>query len=281
MYCYLCDSNKITIKDGSVRDNNSLKILECTNCSLVFLNNFDHIQDEFYEQSKMRDGNQIKKWIKDTYKDDKRRFLKLKNSLINKDILDFGAGNGNFLKLSKKYANSVVAVELDKESHKIYKKNKIDYYSNINEISVNKKFDIITLFHVIEHFKDPITYLKNISNFLKKDGKIILEFPNSNDALLSLYKSKNFSEYTYWSCHLMLFNEKTIRTLIEKSGLICGNIEQIQRYPISNHLYWLSNGKPGGHEIWPFLNNNIVNKKYEKILSDLKICDTIMVEVKK
>lgn len=281
MACYLCDSDDIKIREGSVRDNQDLKIFECKKCSLVFLNNFDHIQDNFYEQSKMRNGEEIKKWIKDTYKDDRRRFLKLKNDLINKDILDFGAGNGNFLKLAKKYANSVTAIELDRESHIIFKKNKINYYLDINEIPADKKFDVITLFHVIEHLKDPISYLKSISNILKEDGKIILEFPNSNDSLLSLYKSKEFSNFTYWSCHLMLFNEKTIKMIVEKSGLNSSKIEQLQRYSIANHLYWLSQGVPGGHNIWPFLDNLNVNKQYEKILSNLKMCDTIMIEVTK
>ena len=54
------------------------------------------------------------------------------------------------------------------------------------------------------------------------------------------------------------------------------NIEQFQRYPLSNHLYWLSHGKPGGHELWNFLNNKNLAKSYENELSKLGKCDTII-----
>ena len=55
------------------------------------------------------------------------------------------------------------------------------------------------MFHVIEHLKDPVNLLKKASHFLKDDSKIFLEIPNADDVLLSLYKSKDFSKFTYTS----------------------------------------------------------------------------------
>ena len=49
-----------------------------------------------------------------------------------------------------------------------------------------------------------------------------------------------------------------------------------KRYPLSNHLYWLSKGVPNGHNKWKFLNNNILNKCYTAELSKLGKCDTII-----
>jgi hypothetical protein len=51
----------------------------------------------------------------------------------------------------------------------------------------------------------------------------------------------------HWSQHLFLFNTETLRLLADKAELRIVSIQQCQRYPRSNHLYWLSQGKPGGH----------------------------------
>ena len=63
---------------------------------------------------------------------------------------------------------------------------------------------------------------------------------------------------------------------MKQCGLKINSIEHIQRYSLSNHLYWLSKGKPGGHEIWNFLENIKLNKEYEKQLSSIGKTDTII-----
>ena len=79
----------------------------------------------------------------------------------------------------------------------------------------------------------------------------------------------------------MLFDEDNIKQIIKKAGLKAHNVEQIQRYPLSNHLFWLSKQKPGGHEKWSFLNSETLEREYERILGSQGMCDTIMVEVRK
>ena len=115
------------------------------------------------------------------------------------------------------------------------------------EISgLKEKWDIITMFHVLEHLPDPRKTLKELAGKLKPGGKVIVEVPNSKDALLTLYKSGPFSEFTYWSCHLFLFNAATLSAVAEQAGYRVEFIKHIQRYPVSNHLHWLAEGKPGG-----------------------------------
>ena len=97
-------------------------------------------------------------------------------------------------------------------------------------------------------------------------------------ALLTVYDSESFSKFTYWGCHLILFNHDTIRMAIEKAGLECTNIEQVQRYPLSNHMYWLSKDSPGGHNIWKFLSDSNLECEYAQALAKAKICDTLLVE---
>lgn len=72
---------------------------------------------------------------------------------------------------------------------------------------------------------------------LEKNGEIIVEVPNSDDALLTLYENKGFQNFTYWSEHLFLFSSKAIVNMVEQAGLKSNWVKHIQRYPLSNHLY--------------------------------------------
>ena len=281
--CYLCNATNFEHIEGKVRDIPDMKILKCCVCGLVFLEKFDHIDNEFYEDSKMRKSRDVS--VLDTYLnecrgDDLRRAQQLKPQIINKAVLDFGCGGGGFLAEIKNHVKKCVGVEKDKDLKKIIEqKLDITVYSDIDKIE--DKFDVITLFHVLEHFKDPRDILMRLSRLLNKRGRIIVEVPNANDALLSLYRCKEFSEFTYWGCHLYLFNNSCLEKLIKDSGLVIDYIKQVQRYPLSNHLYWLAKGKPGGHKIWNFIDSDELNVVYRDKLSEFSACDTIIVSARR
>jgi hypothetical protein len=97
--------------------------------------------------------------------------------------------------------------------------------------------------------------------------------------LLTLYDSNEFANFTYWSQHLFLFNQFTFTELVKKSGLKLNWVKQIQRYGLSNHLYWLSKGLPGGHIKWTFLNSDLIDEIYSQQLASVGKCDTIMISV--
>ena len=291
MKCYLCGSNSSTQKEGRVRDNSKLKILECCVCGLVYLDSNDHIKDEFYEQSNMHKSNlnqdrllKIEEWLKLTELDDQRRFEMIKNTLVNKSVLDFGCGAGGFLRKSQRIASKVFGIELEERVRK-YWESEITIFKDVN--SLKNKFDlkensidVITSFHVLEHLKDPMNILLELKEIVKQDGIIIIEVPNSNDALLTMYESKKFQEFSYWSQHLYLFNSGTIKLLAKKAGLKLISLKHIQRYPLSNHLFWLSKGKPGGHQKWEFLDSVELSNAYENALSKIGLTDTIIAFLK-
>ena len=280
MKCSLCNSQTLKKRSGSVRDSKNLEIFECLDCGLVFLSEDSHIDDKFYEDSNMHQDFDFNKWKNETLVDDMRRFKFLENSLINKKILDFGSGNGGFLKFAKDISKKVLGVELEKAVISHYKEEKIPLENDLNNI--NEKFDLITSFHVIEHIKEPLEILEKLSNLLEENGKLIIEVPNANDALLTIYENEAFSHFTYWSCHLYLYTRHTLELLAKKAGLEVEFIKHIQRYPLSNHLYWLSKNKSGGHEKWSnFLDSEELSKAYENQLASLGATDTIIACLKK
>jgi len=281
--CYLCNGTNFKKRPGSVRDNMKLKVLECKNCGLVFLSSFSHITSNHYKRSGMHGKKKpnLNKWQDETYTDDIRRFNFIKGKIVNKSLLDFGCGIGGFLQLvqNSKLALSVAGVEQEETLKESFSERQLNVFSDIMDVSGSTKYDIITAFHVIEHLSDPASTLLALSKLLKKNGEIIIEVPSSNDALLTLYECDAFSHFTYWSQHLFLFNTKTLVKLVEKTALKVNWIKQIQRYPLSNHLYWLSKGLPGGHDVWRFLDEKRLNKAYEAQLDKIGKTDTILASI--
>lgn len=282
--CYLCENSECEKLDVKVRDNSELEVFRCNKCQLVFLSSFDHIKDGFYESDGMHNGIvDVENWLKQTKDDDVRRYKFLKKQIKGKNVLDFGCGNGGFLSLAKKNAQNAVGIELQQSLKDFYVKQGLEVFTDIEEMSekVSENFDFITMFHVLEHIKDPISFLKKLGTKLNDNGEIIIEVPNSDDALLTLYKNQAFINFTYWSCHLFFFNESSFLEAVKQAGFKVNYLKHVQRYPFVNHLWWQVFKKPGGHKKLWFLNFSFVNKLYENSLINMKATDTIVVSISK
>jgi 2-polyprenyl-3-methyl-5-hydroxy-6-metoxy-1,4-benzoquinol methylase len=275
MNCYLCKSTLFNTRKGQVRDAPELKILECADCGLVTLSSLEHIRSGFYEKSGMHGAEPMPMdvWLKMTNWDDQRRYDMLKPLLPNKRLLDFGCGAGGFLNKAQKLAAAVVGLELERRVHEHWN-GQITIYSDAE--LAGGGFDLISSFHVIEHLSDPRAMLKTLSKMLAENGRMVIEVPSSEDALLTLYDSSEFQRFTYWSQHLFLFNAETLRRLAEQAGLRIVTVKQYQRYPLSNHLYWLSQGRPGGHQKWDFIDSPELNVAYANTLAAMGKCDTLI-----
>jgi len=80
--------------------------------------------------------------------DDQRRYNQFKKYLLNKNILDYGCGSGEFITKALKIARKCSAVEVNK-----YYIDRLESKINIkkNIELFEEKFDCITMFHVLEH----------------------------------------------------------------------------------------------------------------------------------
>ena len=207
--------------------------------------------------------------------DDYRRAHQFKKYLRNKDTLDFGCGWGGFLKNIKNY-KSLSGVELRNECKNYINNNikKIEISDNIQ--TFERKFDIITMFHVLEHIPYQIETLKALKSKLKKKGKIIIEVPHAEDFLILQDELKEFKNFTFWSEHLILHTYKSLKTILIKSGFKKIKIEYYQRYNFSNHLFWFLKKKPGGHNFYKKIISNKLNLSYCENLKKLGQTDTLI-----
>ena len=125
-------------------------------------------------------------------------------------ILDIGAGGGYIYDVLKKDHACVdfSAVEADVNmQNELRQKGINNVYPTWRSIREND-FDIITLFHVIEHFIDPVKYLTEIKSLLKKEGHIFVEVPNQDDRFK-----------TFFGAHLIFFNEVSLKRLFSELGM--------------------------------------------------------------
>lgn len=212
-------------------------------------------------------------WIQETELDDERRFTELNGICAKKDILEFGCGNGGFLRRMRNVASSVTGIELMDEAIGKIEKEGIKVYKSLDE--VERKYDVVCMFMVIEHLNNPDGILKKIYNVLKQGGLIICETPNAEDALISKYKCKDFEDFTYWSEHVFLYTSNTLEKMLTRNGFQTEWNTQIQRYSLANHLYWLAKGKPGGHVKWTEFNGRKSNAEYAEKLAMVGIADTL------
>jgi cyclopropane fatty-acyl-phospholipid synthase-like methyltransferase len=280
MTCYLCNSSDLSARKGEVRDAPGMQILQCNDCGLVFLGATDHIAHGFYENSGMHGTalTPIDSWLKDTEWDDQRRFELMKAMLPNKRLLDFGCGAAGFLQKAKTLAFEVTGVELEARVRN-YWAGQLNIVSSVE--AAGEGYDLITAFHVLEHLPDPRATLSRLAERLQPRGRMIIEVPNADDALLDLYDCDAFQRFTYWSQHLFLYSASTFDVLARQAGCRVVAIQHCQRYPLSNHLHWLSQGKPGGHQRWAFLDTLELTRAYENTLAAMGKTDTLIAHLER
>lgn len=280
--CRLCKKSDITIIHKGTRDRKDIDVLKCNQCGFVFLSKIA-TDDRFYINSNMHTGIDFDKWRENTFADDNRRFLRYKDFIKDKKILDFGCGNGGFLKLVQKQnqIRQMAGIDLDMQSICQLRSEGIECYNDISKVS-DIKFDVVFMFHVIEHLPNPELILNRLLERMADDGVIIVETPNADDALLSIYHCDEFADFTYWSPHIYLYNETTLSDMLTDAGFeIVENVQE-QRYPLANHLRWLAKGLPGGGtEEFQDFNVLEINAAYAEILRRKKACDTLIFTIRR
>ena len=282
--CFLCGSKKYHTIHKGVRNSDAIDVLKCEECGLVRLS--DNVAgDDYYIDSTMRQ-NETEESIDQiriaTRCDDIRRYKFTKTMIENRKVLDFGCGAGGYLCYAKQDVKGIYGVELETAMRDKINTEGIKCFANIEEAvcELQGRIDIVTMFHVLEHIDNPEDILEKLKRLLCPDGRMIIEIPNSDDVLLSLFENKSFADFTYWESHLYLYNNTTFRQLMDKSKLNIEFLGQIQRYPLSNTLYWLAKGKPGGHREWAMLSNERLDREYENQMTKLGIADTIIAIVR-
>jgi 2-polyprenyl-3-methyl-5-hydroxy-6-metoxy-1,4-benzoquinol methylase len=285
--CSICESNDLQLISNKLRDSDLHTVVKCKKCSHIQLSPIPSTNDyvEFY--NKITQGtNQnyfgtTKEYQKKNADDTVRRIDLLNKIVIKKgNILEIGSSHGFFLESAQNNGFSVTGIEISSAKRKLAKKITSATILNINlekEIPKLKKFDCIVMFHVLEHIIDPVNFLNNIKKLLKKNGKLIIEVPNSDDFQLSF--NKNYKKWYWQFAHVHYFNSKTIKKTLQRSNFKKIKIQGIQRYSIENLFYWHINKKPQLTNPVYNLENELewLDKYYKNFLEKNLTSDTLVI----
>lgn len=223
--CILCSGDDIKILEDTGK---GYKVVMCKGCSLVYVTPIPEIK--FIEEKHQKDY--YTPWLKEQRKKRIRMWrerLKTLNSLFTKKgkLLDIGCGEGLFLELAKNNGWDVTGTEVSPFAVS-YGKERLGLQILQGEIMnirfPDKSFDVVTMWHVLEHTIDPIATLKEVRRIIKDDGVFILAIPNLNNILSQwVYRIAKGRKMHLFApedreLHLFHFTKETIKLALEKTG---------------------------------------------------------------
>lgn len=132
-------------------------------------------------------------------------------------VLDFGCGNGNFMRLLQSIGiESVVGYDFDPAACSFGISQGLKCLSTFDEVAANGPYDFIFLNHVIEHFSDPTSELNQIAPLMKNGGAVFVRTPNSQSLLARIFGN----HWRGWETprHLNVFNSKNIWGVVKSDS---------------------------------------------------------------
>ena len=195
------------------------KLVRCTNCGLVFVNPqpLKSALSPYYPEAYYGDEPFLYEKV-----DARRRYTYLTKSFkgIKGKALDIGCGRGLFLKRLQGDGWETLGTELSEGAAK-YARDVLGV--NVMTLEVEKcgfdegSFDLITMFHSLEHLKSPLSTLHTVSRILKSSGTFIVEVPRFNSFYSRIFAGRWF--HLDVPRHLFHFEDQTIDELLREAGL--------------------------------------------------------------
>ena len=205
------------------------EIWECTDCQLRFTQDIPaeneigryYQSEEYISHSDTNKGivNRLYRVVRKHTLRKKRELIQKITGIRNGKLLDIGAGIGGFAFGMKESGWDVLAIEPDPAARK---KGKDLYGIELLEAESffklsGQSFDVITMWHVLEHVHDLHPYVQQLKNIIKNTGKIFIAVPNYTSTDAAVYKE-------FWAAydvprHLYHFSPRAINVLMEKNGL--------------------------------------------------------------
>lgn len=158
-------------------------------------------------------------------------------------LLDVGCGRGGFLNA---LPPNLIATGIDLNPQKITGKNIIK--ANFLTYKFSDKFDVITFWHSLEHFKNPQKSVNKALRLLNTHGKLIISIPNTNSLAFKVGQKDWF--HLDSPRHLFLPNNVNIKQLFPKKYKISINYSPYE-FPLD--LFWSLKNKPYYWVIYPLL----------------------------
>jgi len=211
MSCILCQGNDFKlISEKDSKSKGELIVCVCNACSMVSQNPIptEEQVEQYYATEYRQDYKQVfEPKLKHVYRAGNLAFYRLgfltKNNVTSGKLLDVGAGGGEFTYVSSQLGFDSAGIEPN-IGYSNYARDQ--YQANVKTgqlADINGKFDVITMFHVMEHIPEPVKIFKKLYDLLKEDGYLFIEVPN----IESFSQSPN---NTFFKAHIHYFSATTL-----------------------------------------------------------------------
>jgi len=185
-----------------------------SNCQIFSCLDCYHLQLQIFSKKKIKSFYGKENFVIEDNQKHKSRIKKIKsfygkNFFKNKKILEIGGGVNPLIINNKNY--DIIDFFISKKVKKIFKNN--SYKKDIDKFKIKKKYDIIILFHTLEHLLSPGKVISGLNNCLNKNGIILVEVPNFD------FFIKNRPHYAVFHQHLSMFNITNLNNLMSRFKL--------------------------------------------------------------
>lgn len=153
-------------------------------------------------------------------------------------LLDIGCSSGYFLSIAAKQGFAAFGIEPNSQEAGYASKNGINVIgSTIDNLSDTKEvFDVITMWDVLEHIKQPVDYVSTLRSLLCQHGLVFVQVPTS-DSLAARIMREDCNMFDGIE-HLTLFSSKSLDIAFDKAGFTCLAKQSVisEVHAITNHL---------------------------------------------
>jgi len=221
----------------------NFSIVSCDHCSFRFTNPRPDASElgKYYESKDYISHSNTRSGLFSFVYQNIRKFtIASKYRLIKRfakgtSILDIGCATGEFLKYFKNRGWKTIGVEPNEKAR--------EFAHSVNHLDVKdeewlktapeQKFNIVTLWHVLEHVPAVNGRLEEIKNILKDDGYVFIAVPNADSPDATYYK-EHWAGYDV-PRHLYHFTVKTMEMILTKHGFQC-----IEKIPMKFDSFYVS-----------------------------------------
>jgi len=230
--CNLCQGSDFEFlfkaKEKELNTGEYFNLVKCKSCGLVFVNprpDEKEMKKYFLRNMWPRIGKNIQPEKATVSGENWKKVMGFRARPILKyrkrgKILDFGCGEGYFLKYMAEIGWEVFGLEPEEKAAR-YARDIL----GLNDISTlplegnrypEKFFDVINLNHVLEHLYNPSDILKRLKSILKDDGLLVITVPNFGGFEAKLFKGDWFALMV--PSHLYQFAPLTLKGIAERQN---------------------------------------------------------------
>ncbi|MCO6498250.1 MAG: class I SAM-dependent methyltransferase [Chitinophagaceae bacterium] len=227
--CPLCGNEQFAqryeIKDFSI-SGETFPVCACDRCGLLFTQDVpaeDESAKYYQAEQYISHSDTAKGIVNQLYHTVRKQTLKDKQKLIERisgkqkgNLLDIGSGTGGFLHTMQSAGWNVTGIEPDEIARKNARTlHQLETFDSGHLQSLeNKSFDVITMWHVLEHVHQLDYQMKELHRLLKDNGVIFIAVPNHTS-----YDAEHYG--TFWAAwdvprHLYHFSPGSMNFLAEK-----------------------------------------------------------------